>query len=120
MKQPLVLTGHRNRLYVNSRYLVLDNPEEEWGSKTFEPHDLPFDVVIIDGRAHGAVTIEALRCLSSDGVPVHLLNCAGRTLGSFLPGGPSHGKVKLAQYRAALDPERRLTVAKAFIQDVRS
>ena len=62
---------------------------------------------------HAAVDADALRHALEHGVSVAFVSHGGLTLGA-LAQPPHHGAGHLDQARARLDPERRMTIARAF------
>lgn len=57
------------------------------------------------------------RCVGYYGIPVHIFNYYGRYIGTFLPEkADGDGKIQILQYKAYLDDEVRLLVARSIIE----
>ncbi|WP_018632668.1 CRISPR-associated endonuclease Cas1 [Neomegalonema perideroedes] len=70
--------------------------------------------VIVAGEAH--LTTAVLGLCGRNGVRVTVLDWHGNVVGCFEPkGSPASGRVRLLQAAAALDPERRMRFARAFV-----
>lgn len=81
----------------------------------FAPHEIPYDLIVIF-NAGGNVSFEAVRWLSEHGVSIAHVNWDGKLIAQTLCPGPISGKLRLAQYRAYLDPKRRHEIASAFVE----
>ena len=64
---------------------------------------------------HPSVTGEALTYALELGISVHYLTSFGKYLGSALPGDSRNGQLRLAQYAAHCEPERRLALVKVLV-----
>jgi CRISP-associated protein Cas1 len=112
--KPLLLAQHGLSLTTKAGTIVLRNRiidrREAW-----TPREFPYDSVIVEATG-GYVTWEALRWLASNGVSVTLLQFNGKPAFVALPDAPVHALDRIAQLRAHSDPERRLQVARAFVE----
>lgn len=71
--------------------------------------------VIVAGEAQ--LTTAVLALCGRNGVRVTILDWHGNVVGAFEPkGSPAAGRVRMLQSAAALDPEKRLRFARAFVQ----
>ncbi|WP_187326928.1 CRISPR-associated endonuclease Cas1 [Martelella lutilitoris] len=71
------------------------------------------DMVVFPGAE---VSPQALRTLMGHRIPVHFVGSDGRTIGSALGNTAQHGKRHLAQAAAILDEDRRLMLARQFVE----
>lgn len=111
--KPLLVSHHGLSLTTKGGSLVLRNRVTE-RCEAWTPSAFPFDSVVVEATG-GYVTWQALRWLASNGVSVTLLQFNGRPAFVALPDAPVNARDRLAQLRAHLDPQRRLQVARAFV-----
>jgi CRISPR-associated protein Cas1 len=81
----------------------------------FKPRQCPHDSIIIDGKS-GHISVQALYWLSAHNIPIFLLDYDGSTITSILPPTPTKPDIRIGQIQAASDPEKKLTIAKAFVE----
>jgi CRISPR-associated protein Cas1 len=81
----------------------------------FKPRKCPYDSIIIEGKS-GHISLQALRWLSANNIPVFLMSYDGSVISSILPPAPVKADLRVSQMQAANDPEKRLTIAKALFQ----
>lgn len=86
-------------------------PEGREALLEVEPHRL--DAIVLVGRVH--ITREALALAFDGGIGVAWLDWRGRLLGRSVPAGWRSGDLRLAQYAAHADPERRRSLAADFV-----
>jgi CRISPR/Cas system-associated endonuclease Cas1 len=113
--KPLLLTSKACFLAVRHHKLLFT----DYISRTqaeFTARQLPFDSIIIY-RAGGNVSFEAVRFLMQNGVPIVHLSWDGSQVAVTIPPGPISGELRIAQYQAFLDKNRRNQLAKAFVQE---
>jgi CRISPR-associated protein Cas1 len=119
---PLHLGGYGVRVKVQDltsrSELEITNGREDDRSYVvtrYRPRRFPYSSVVIDGHS-GYISLPALHWLSRNKVPVFILNFDGTMISSILPPMPVKADLRAAQMRAANDPHRRFTVAKALVQ----
>src|SRR5208283_2387961 len=117
--KPLYLSGFSVSLSVDrARLLVRDGfhePDVKPEEMEIQARNAPFDSVIIDGHS-GYVTLDSLKWLMRHGIPLLMLDYDGTLLSSALPREPVNGPLKIAQFQAYNDFERRLHIAKNLIE----
>ena len=87
-----------------------DNDEGE--TYAFQPRRIPYESIIIEGHS-GYISMLALHWLSRNKVPVFVMDYDGTVVSSILPPMPMKADLRAAQFQAANNPERKLTIAKA-------
>ena len=80
----------------------------------FKPRQCPHDAIIVEAKT-GHISLQALRWLSANNIPIFLMNYDGSVISSILPPAPVKADLRAAQFQAASDPERKFTIAKAFV-----
>jgi CRISPR-associated protein Cas1 len=73
------------------------------------------DNIVINGR-NGNISLDAIRWLVKHGVQVRVLNWDGKILTTMLPPECVQVKTKFAQYRTFDSLEKRLNLARKFIE----
>jgi CRISPR-associated protein Cas1 len=81
----------------------------------FAPRQCYYDSIVIE-NARGHVQLDALRWLSKHNIPIFFLDFNGETISSILPPVPVKADLRIAQIQAATNPEKKLAIAKAFVQ----
>jgi CRISPR-associated protein Cas1 len=89
--------------------------DREYSVAWFRPRRFPYSSVVIDGHS-GYISLQAFHWLSRNKVPVFIMNFDGSIISSVLPPMPVKANLRVAQFQAANDPTKKLTVAKAFVQ----
>ena len=130
MTHPLFLCGFGTRLSVRRRRLVVREGRfaplsftrlrttgefREPMRAQFRPRQLPYDSIIVEGSS-GMITFEAMRWLMHHATPVFMLDYDGSLLSAIMPPQPIRGDLRRAQVEAHLDSEKRLMIARAFIE----
>jgi CRISPR-associated protein Cas1 len=100
-KELLITDGHRNDS-LPERYI-------------FRPRQCPYDSIIIEGHS-GHISLQALRWLSRNNVPVFVMDFDGSVMSSILPPKPVKADLRVLQIHAAYDPHRKFHVAHAFVE----
>jgi CRISPR-associated protein Cas1 len=100
-KELLITDGHRNE-NLPERYI-------------FRPRQCPHDSIIIEGHS-GHISLQALRWLSRNNVPVFVMDFDGSVMSSILPPKPVKADLRVLQIHAAYDPNRKFHVAHAFVE----
>jgi CRISP-associated protein Cas1 len=91
------------------------SPDTEPEEYIFAPKRIDIDSIVIYGRK-GNLTLDAIRWLIKHNVQVSILNWDGKLLTTMLPPESTNVKTKFAQYRASEDREKRVEIAKKFIE----
>ena len=112
---PLVVAGFGTSINVDKRRLIVENRLEK-KRQEFLPYQIPYDSIIIDGN-YGIVSFEAMRWLMSHKIPISLLNWNGNLMSVTLPREPISGKLKLRQYEAYMNKEKRQYIAQMIIKE---
>jgi len=81
----------------------------------FLPRQCPYDSIVIE-NAKGRIQLDALRWLSAHNIPIFFLDFDGETISSILPPAPVKADIRVAQIQAATNPEKKLAIARAFVQ----
>lgn len=81
----------------------------------FKPRQCPYDSIIIEGHS-GHISLQALRWLSRNNLPVFVMDFDGSVMSSILPPKPVKADLRVLQIHAAYDPNRKFHVAHAFVE----
>lgn len=100
--QELMITDGRRDNCNGERYL-------------FTPRQCPHDAIIVEAKT-GHISLQAMRWLSANNIPVFIMNYDGSIISSLLPPIPVKADVRIAQIKTASDPKKSLTIAKALFQ----
>jgi CRISPR-associated protein Cas1 len=126
---PLLLIGFGSSVVVKDRSLVIREGRFSPLSFTcyangefrepkllkFRPRQLPYDSVIVEGHS-GMITFEAINWLMHHSTPVFMLDYDGSLISAIMPPQPIRGDLRRAQVEAHLDSEKRVAVARSFIE----
>jgi len=126
---PLLLVGFGSSLSVKDRSLAIregrfsplsftrysDGEFREPKLLKFRPRQLPYDSIIVEGHS-GMITFEAVNWLMHHKTPVFMLDYDGSLVSAMVPPQPIRGDLRRAQVEAHLDPKKRLTIARSFIE----
>ncbi len=111
--EPKLLQGFGNFVSIDSRKFViankLNNTREEYFIR-----NLPFDNLVITSHT-GSISFEALRFLVKHNVMVTTLSFNGDLLSVTLPAAPASAFLRIKQYQAYLDPNKRYYIANQII-----
>lgn len=115
---PLYLTGYGVKIRVSnlesrSELEVVDG--REGNTYAFRPRQIPFDSIIIDGHS-GYVSLQALHWLSRNDIPLYVMNYDGNLISTILPPTTIKADLRAAQFQAANEPKKKLTIARALVQ----
>jgi CRISPR-associated protein Cas1 len=91
--------------------VALKQEDGSWQKKTIPAQTVEQVVLMGNPQITGDALVYALEL----GMPVHYLSTFGKYLGSALPGHSRNGQLRLAQYSAYFDEERRLGLVKAIV-----
>jgi CRISPR-associated protein Cas1 len=81
----------------------------------FRPRQIPYDSIIVEGHS-GMITFEAINWLMHHNTPVFMLDYDGSLISAIMPPQPIRGDLRRAQVEAHLDSEKRVAVARSFIE----
>jgi len=81
----------------------------------FRPRQLPYDSIIVEGHS-GMITFEAINWLMHHNTPVFMLDYDGSLISAIMPPQPIRGDLRRVQVEAHLDPKKRVTIARSFIE----
>jgi len=98
----LMITDGRRNNNIGERYLFL-------------PRRIEYDSIILE-NCTGHISLAALRWLSKHNIPVFFLDFDGSTISNILPPTPVKANIRAAQFQAANNHERKLTIARALVQ----
>ena len=76
---------------------------------------MPYDSIIVEGHS-GMITFEAINWLMHHNTPVFMLDYDGSLISAIMPPQPIRGDLRRAQVEAHLDPKKRVTIARSFIE----
>ena len=110
---PLLITGFGTNINVDKRRLIIDNKLE---NKHYEfcPHQIPHDTIVLDGHS-GNISFDALRWLIKHDISLAMLNWNGNLLSVALPKEPASAKLKIKQYEAYLNKQRKNDIAEIIV-----
>jgi CRISP-associated protein Cas1 len=107
--KPLLISGFGTSISVDKRKLVIYNRLKEEKIE-FYPRPIDHESIIVDGHT-GSVTFDAIWWLMKHDINLTFLNWNGNLLGVMLPKEPKNGKLKVKQYQAYLDKNKRFAIA---------
>lgn len=91
--------------------VALQQEDGKWHKKAIPAQTIEQVVLMGNPQVTGDALVYALEL----GMPVHYLSGFGKYLGSALPGYSRNGQLRLAQYAAYYDGDRRLALVKAIV-----
>lgn len=112
---PLLISGFGNYISVDKRRLVIINKLDKYKFE-FYPHQIPYDSIIVDGHT-GNITFEAVRFLIKHDVSLIFLNWDGNLLSAVLPKEPASANLKIRQYAAYSDPNKKRNIAETIVKE---
>ena len=119
---PLHLSGYGVRLRVRNlksrSELEVTNGREDYrphSTSSFRPRRFPHSSVIINGHS-GYISLQAFHWLSKHKIPVFIMDFDGTINSSILPPVPVKADLRAAQFQAANDPRKKLTIAHALVK----
>jgi len=113
----LFLSGYGIDLSVDSGRLIIRDGRDlnkEPTQTVLKPKGDEYDGIVIYGHS-GNISLDAMRWLSKQNIPLTILNWDGRVLTNVLIPEMKQGVIRMAQYDAYRDG-RRLAIAKAIIE----
>jgi CRISPR-associated protein Cas1 len=81
----------------------------------FKPRQCPHDSIIIEGKS-GHISLQALRWLSYNKIPVFLMGYDGSVISSILPPVPVKADLRISQIQASADMKKKFTIAYALVE----
>ena len=111
---PLLITGFGTNINVDKRRLIIDNRLENKHYE-FYPHQIPHDTIVLDGHS-GNISFDALRWLIKHDISLAMLNWNGNLLSVALPKEPASAKLKIKQYEAYLNKQRKNNIAEIIVK----
>jgi len=125
---PLLLYGYGTTASVRDRCLIvregrftpLSFNTDERGEirepkvERFLPRHIPYDSIVVLGNS-GYVSFEAMHWCSIHNLPIFLMDYDGSVTCSVLPPQPIRADVRRAQLEAYLNSEKRLSIAREFV-----
>jgi CRISPR-associated protein Cas1 len=109
----LFLEGYGVRVRVDDGKLVLRDGKGT--ENVFFPKRFPFDNVVVYGT-RGSITFEAIRWLNKHNANISIINWNGRLLTSIESIESKQTKMKFKQYEYYQNSNKRLNIAKKFIE----
>ena len=82
----------------------------------YYPHQIKHDSVIVDGHT-GSISFEAMHWLVKHNIPIAMLNWNGNLLSVTLPKETISAKLKIKQYEAYLDQDKRYGIAECMVRE---
>ena len=113
--QPILLSGFGTSVNVDKRRLVISNKLQGTRLEAW-PHQAQFDSIVVDGHT-GVISFEALRWLMKHDISVTMLNWNGNMLSVALPKETISAKLKIKQYEAYLDKDKRYGIAECIVRE---
>src|ERR1700730_11746302 len=113
--KPLYVDSEACSLGVDERSLVIKDKTNNQILEKSKPRDIPYDSIIIQ-RAQGYISFAAINWLVKHSVSLTLLDWRGNILGQFIPEEPISNRLKISQYKAYLDREMHLKIAKTLVE----
>jgi CRISPR-associated protein Cas1 len=102
----------------NSKFLKIQDgrqPNTTPERYLFKPRQCPYDSIIIHAKT-GHISLGALRWLSHFNIPVFFLDFTGATISSILPPQPVKADLRLAQFEASINQQRKRRIARAIVE----
>ncbi len=80
----------------------------------FKPREISYDSIILQ-RAEGSISFEAMHWIVEHAIALTILDWKGNILTQILPSEPVSNELKIAQYRAYLNRNTHLNVARSLV-----
>lgn len=111
--QPLIVSSVYSTLSVNKRRLCIDS-KIDGIHEEYPAFRCPFDLIVLN-NPHGLVTLEALRFCTKTNIGIAVLDWTGNLLCTLLPRDTISPKLRLQQYKKAIDEEAKYRMASAIL-----
>jgi CRISP-associated protein Cas1 len=111
----LYLDGFANFVSCENGKLIVVNKIEQT-RKEYQMQNIPFDHLVVASHT-GSISWSGLRYLVKHNVTISTLHWSGSLLSVTLPVGPSAAKLRLCQYKAYLDQDKRYYIAHAIVKE---
>ncbi len=112
---PLLISGFGTNISVDKRRLIIQNKLDNQRYEYY-PHQIKHDSVIVDGHT-GSISFEAMHWLVKHNIPIAMLNWNGNLLSVTLPKETISAKLKIKQYEAYLDQDKRYGIAECMVRE---
>ncbi len=113
--RPLYIDAEACSLGDDNYSLVIKDKAHNTVIEQFKPRDIPYDSILIQ-RAQGYISFAAINWLVKHAVSLTILDWRGNVLGQFLPEEPISNELKIAQYKAYVDRELHLKIARTLVE----
>ncbi|MFA6462033.1 MAG: CRISPR-associated endonuclease Cas1 [Candidatus Woesearchaeota archaeon] len=115
----LLLDGYGISIKIDNSKIHIKNGTDKAGKNNeeyiFSPKRIDVNHIVIYGRS-GNISIDAIRWLIKHNVQISILNWEGKLLTTMLPPESVQVKTKFAQYQAFSDPQKRMDLARKFLE----
>ena len=112
---PIYIDSYSISLSVRDHSLLVMDRKKDKVIEEFKPREIPYDSIVIQ-RGQGWVSLAAINWLVVHNISVVFLNWKGNVLAQQLPEAPISNELRVAQYQAYLDDDKRLQIARAIIE----
>ncbi|MEM0143642.1 MAG: CRISPR-associated endonuclease Cas1, partial [Candidatus Parvarchaeum sp.] len=112
---PLLISGFGTNISVDKRRLIIQNKLDNQRYEYY-PHQIKHDSIILDGHT-GSISFEAMRWLVKHNVHITMLNWNGNLLSVTLPKEPASANLKIRQYEAYSDSNKKRSIAEAIVKE---
>jgi len=112
---PLYIDSTVISLSIKDHSLLVMDRKNNKAIEEFKPREIPYDSIVLQ-RGQGWISLAAINWLVIHNISVSILNWKGQLLAQILPEQPISNDLKIAQYTAYLDEQKRLSVAKTIIE----
>lgn len=112
---PIYIDSYSISLSVRDHSLLVMDRKKDKVIEEFKPREIPYDSIVIQ-RGQGWVSLAAINWLVVHNISVVFLNWKGNVLAQLLPEAPISNELRVAQYQAYLDDDKRLQIARAIIE----
>jgi CRISP-associated protein Cas1 len=113
--RPLFIDSAAVSLSIKNHSLLVMDRKNGKVIEEFKPREIPYDSIVIQ-RGQGWISLAAINWLVVHNISVVILNWKGQVLAQILPEQPISNDLKIAQYQAYLDEQKRLSIARTIIE----
>lgn len=108
---PLYIDTLVTNIFQNKHCLIIQIPDHRY---EFEPHSIPYDSIIV--QQNGSLSYAGMRYLKEHNVTFVLLDWRGDIVSQIDNEAPVSNALRIAQYKAYLNPEMHQSIASAIVQ----